>query len=85
MINPAGIIDSFDDLDHVLRVEELYLLQRVAQKINSILDLDVLLDQIVSDVADTSSSILSLLGDVTKFTVGTAASDDVTVVMIAAK
>lgn len=29
------------------------MLQRVAQKINSILDLDVLLDQVVSDVAET--------------------------------
>jgi sigma-B regulation protein RsbU (phosphoserine phosphatase) len=53
MINPAGITQSFNDLDHVLRIEELYLLQRVAQKINSILDLDALLDQIVADVADT--------------------------------
>lgn len=53
MINPAGISESFNDLDHVLRIEELYLLQRVAQKINSILDLDILLDQIVDDVAKT--------------------------------
>ncbi len=42
-----------DSTDHVLRIEELYLLQRVAQKINSILDLEVLLDEIVGDVANT--------------------------------
>jgi hypothetical protein len=34
-------------------VEELYLLQRVEQKINSTLDLDTLLDQIVADVSST--------------------------------
>ena len=53
MINAADAEQSFNELDHVLRVEELYLLQRVAQKINSTLDLDALLDQIVSDVANT--------------------------------
>jgi sigma-B regulation protein RsbU (phosphoserine phosphatase) len=35
------------------RIEELLLLQRVAQRINSILDLDVLLEEVVSDVAET--------------------------------
>src|SRR5262249_46620582 len=34
-------------------IEDLYLLQRVAQKINSTLDPDTLLDQIVRDVSDT--------------------------------
>ncbi len=34
-------------------IEELFLLQRVAQRINSILDLDVLLEEVVSDVART--------------------------------
>src|SRR5262249_39863571 len=34
-------------------VEDLYLLQRVAQRINSTLDLDTLLDQIVEDVSNT--------------------------------
>src|SRR5215468_4445967 len=53
MINPGNVAQSFNDLDRVLRIEELYLLQRVAQKINSILDLDTLLDQIVGDVANT--------------------------------
>jgi len=53
MINAADAEQSFNELDHVLRVEELFLLQRVAQKINSILDLEALLDQIVSDVAST--------------------------------
>jgi len=53
MINAADAEQSFNELDHVLRVEELYLLQRVAQKINSTLDLDALLDQVVSDVAST--------------------------------
>jgi len=53
MINPAYLSEAFNDLDHVLRIEELYLLQRVAQKINSILDLDALLAQIVEDVAGT--------------------------------
>jgi sigma-B regulation protein RsbU (phosphoserine phosphatase) len=53
MINPATIAQSFDSLDHVLRIEELFLLQRVAQKINSILDLETLLDEIVGDVAST--------------------------------
>lgn len=53
MFYPAEAAQSFNDLDHVLRIEELFLLQRVAQKINSILDLDVLLDEIVGDVANT--------------------------------
>lgn len=53
MIDPRALEESLNQLDSLLRVEELYLLQRVAQKINSILDLDVLLDQIVSDVAET--------------------------------
>jgi sigma-B regulation protein RsbU (phosphoserine phosphatase) len=53
MINAADAEQSFNELDHVLRVEELYLLQRVAQKINSTLDLDALLDQIVGDVVST--------------------------------
>ena len=35
------------------RIQELFLLQRVAQKINSILDLNVLLEEVVSDVAQT--------------------------------
>ncbi len=52
-MNPAALTDSLNNLDHVLRIEELFLLQRVAQKINSILDLDVLLDEIVGDVANT--------------------------------
>ena len=50
---PPFAEQSFNDLDHVLRIEELYLLQRVAQKINSILDLQTLLDQIVADVGTT--------------------------------
>lgn len=35
------------------RVQELILLQRVAQRINSILDLEKLLEEVVSDVAQT--------------------------------
>ncbi len=53
MMNPFTAGEAFNDLDHLLRVEELYLLQRVAQKISSILDLESLLDQIVADVANT--------------------------------
>ncbi len=53
MINPFSAAESFSELDKVLRIEELFLLQRVAQNINSILDLDTLLDQIVGDVAST--------------------------------
>ena len=53
MINPFSAPNAFDDLDQVLRVEELYLLQRVAQKINSNLDLETLLDQVIDDVANT--------------------------------
>ena len=53
MINPFSAPKAFDDLDQVLRIEELFLLQRVAQKISSILDLETLLDQIISDVAST--------------------------------
>ena len=52
-IDPARAAQAFKDLDKILRIEELFLLQRVAQKINSILDLETLLDQIVSDVAST--------------------------------
>ncbi len=39
--------------DENLRIKELLILQRVAQRINSILDLDVLLEEVVSDVAQT--------------------------------
>lgn len=53
MIPPLIAAQAFNDLDYVLRIEELYLLQRVAQKISSILDLQTLLDQIVADVAST--------------------------------
>lgn len=53
MIPPFNAAQAFNDLDHVLRIEELFLLQRVAQKITSILDLETLLDQIVEDVATT--------------------------------
>jgi len=53
MINPVGITESYNQLDQTLRIEELFLLQRVAQKINSILDLETLLDEIVGDVANT--------------------------------
>jgi len=34
-------------------IEELFLLQRVAQRINSTLDIDALLEDIVGDVAKT--------------------------------
>lgn len=53
MIFPAQATESFKQLDQILRIEELYLLQRVAQKINSILELETLLDEIVGDVANT--------------------------------
>jgi sigma-B regulation protein RsbU (phosphoserine phosphatase) len=53
MIYPFIAPKAFDDLDQVLRIEELYLLQRVAQKINSNLDLETLLDQVIDDVAGT--------------------------------
>jgi sigma-B regulation protein RsbU (phosphoserine phosphatase) len=53
MIIPGTAKESFDQLDQLLRIEELYLLQRVAQKINSILDLEMLLDEVVGDVAAT--------------------------------
>jgi len=39
--------------DQNQRIQELLLLQRVTQRINSILDLDVLLEEVVSDVAQT--------------------------------
>jgi len=35
------------------KIKELLLLQRVAQRINSILDLDLLLEEVVNDVAET--------------------------------
>src|SRR5262245_19413888 len=53
MINAFTAARLFSDLDKILRIEELFLLQRVAQKINSILDLETLLDEIVGDVANT--------------------------------
>jgi phosphoserine phosphatase RsbU/P len=53
MIFPGLARESFKQLDQLLRIEELYLLQRVAQKINSILDLETLLDEVVGDVANT--------------------------------
>jgi phosphoserine phosphatase RsbU/P len=53
IIDPSNAARSFNDLDQLLRIEELFLLQRVAQKINSILDLETLLDEIVGDVATT--------------------------------
>jgi len=39
--------------DHEERIQELLLLQRVAQRISSILDLDRLLEEILSDVCQT--------------------------------
>ncbi len=39
--------------DQNQRIEELLLLQRVTQRINSILDLDILLEEVVNDVAQT--------------------------------
>src|SRR5262245_40384064 len=53
MIDPSSAVRSVHDGDQLLRIEELFLLQRVAQKINSILDLETLLDEIVGDVAKT--------------------------------
>ena len=35
------------------QVDELFLLQRVAQRISSLLDLEVLLEEIVGDVSQT--------------------------------
>jgi sigma-B regulation protein RsbU (phosphoserine phosphatase) len=42
-----------NDKDQKQRIQELLLLQRVAQRINSILDLDILLEEVVNDVAQT--------------------------------
>lgn len=42
-----------NDEDQNQRIQELFLLQRVAQRINAILDLDVLLEEVVNDVAQT--------------------------------
>jgi sigma-B regulation protein RsbU (phosphoserine phosphatase) len=50
----AGIIDPTSELMAILppdRVQELLKLQKAAQKINSILDLDQLMDKIVNDIA----------------------------------
>ena len=50
----AGIVDPNSELMAVLppdRVQELLKLQKAAQKINSILDLDQLMDKIVNDIA----------------------------------
>lgn len=44
---------AMNNEDQNQRIQELFLLQRVAQRINSILDLDVLLEEVVSDVAQT--------------------------------
>ena len=42
-----------NDEDQNQRIQELFLLQRVAQRINAILDLDTLLEEVVNDVAQT--------------------------------
>lgn len=42
-----------NDEDQYQRIQELFLLQRVAQRINAILDLDTLLEEVVNDVAKT--------------------------------
>jgi phosphoserine phosphatase RsbU/P len=50
----AGIVDPGAELMAILppdRVQELLKLQKAAQKINSILDLDQLMDKIVNDIA----------------------------------
>lgn len=55
--------------DHDQLIHELFLLQRVAQRINSNLDIDALLEDIVSDVAQTfgcSRSAVLLTDDKTK-------------------
>ena len=74
---PPFAEQSFNDLDHVLRIEELYLLQRVAQKISSILDLQTLLEQIVADVGTTFNydHLAVLLKDETDQLVLAAGSD----------
>ena len=41
------------DLELREQIEELFLLQRVARRISSLLDLDVLLEEIVGDVSQT--------------------------------
>lgn len=54
--------------DQNQRIQELFLLQRVAQRINAILDLDVLLEEVVNDVARTfgySRSAVLLKDDAT--------------------
>src|SRR5690349_15713036 len=50
----SGILNAGNDLIGTLpsdRVQELLKLQKAAQKINSILDLDLLIDKIVNDIA----------------------------------
>ena len=56
------------EADHSQQIQELFLLQRVAQRINGILDLEVLLEDIVDDVARTfgySRSAVLLKDDAT--------------------
>lgn len=99
MINPASAPQFSSDLDQVLRIEELYLLQRVAQKINCsrvFLYSDGLTEavnssleeygagRILEHAANQPATVQSLLSDVDKFTSGSPKADDVTVVMIAA-
>jgi sigma-B regulation protein RsbU (phosphoserine phosphatase) len=52
MMNDAGV-NGKSILGQQSQVEDFLLLQRVAQRIGSILDLDALLEQIVDDVAQT--------------------------------
>ena len=51
MHDPTGIAKPLQEQD--VRIQDFLLLQRVAQRIGSILDLDTLLEQIVDDVART--------------------------------
>jgi hypothetical protein len=44
------------ELELRAQIDELFLLQRVAQRISSLLDIDVLLEEIVGDVAQTFAS-----------------------------
>src|SRR5262245_18948910 len=56
------------DSDHAQQIQELLLLQRVALRINGILDLEILLEEIVDDVARTfgySRSAVLLKDDAT--------------------
>jgi hypothetical protein len=50
---PVFLVPAMTDLKLQAQIDELFLLQRVAQRISALLDIEVLLEEVVGDVSQT--------------------------------